>query len=161
MRQALQQIDGAVPVFEAGTMASHISRSLGLQRAAAATVGIFGVVALMLAGIGLYGVVSFGVSQRTAEVGIRMALGARSEQVTGMLVREMMSLVGVGAALGLGLALLLAPVLRSFLFGVPPGDPLTLLAVTALLLVVSLIASWLPARHAARIGPLAALRYRQ
>jgi ABC-type antimicrobial peptide transport system permease subunit len=89
-----------------------------------------------------------------------MALGARSEQVIRMLVREVMVLVVIGAAVGLGFALLLGPFMRSFLFGVPPSDLLTLSSVTALLMLVAFIASWLPARQAVGIGALAALRGR-
>ena len=160
MRHVLQRIDPTVPASEADTMETHVGRTLSLQRAAAGTVGIFGGVALLLAAIGLYGVVAFTVAQRTGEVGIRMALGASPARVTRMLIGEVMILVAIGAALGLCASILAAPALRTFLFGVPPGDPLTLAGVTVLLLLVALVASWLPARHAGRIGPLAALRHR-
>jgi hypothetical protein len=160
MQQLFRELNPAVPVIESGTMASHAALSLGLHRAAAGVVGILGLVSLLLAGIGLYGVVAFAVTQRTAEVGIRMALGARAGQVVAMLIREEMALVAAGIAAGLLAALWAGPLIRGLLFGIRPGDPLTLAFVAALLAAVSLLATWLPARHAVRIGPVDALRYR-
>jgi len=158
MQRLFRDENPGVPVVEAGTMASHVAGSITLQRSAAATVGLLSLVALLLAAIGLYGVVTASVAQRTAEIGIRMALGARPGQVVAMLVREVMALVAIGSAVGLAAALMLAPGLRSLVFGVRAQDPVAMIAVTALLALVALLATWLPARAAVSAGPLAAMR---
>jgi len=158
MQQLFRQQNPGVPVLEAGTMASHVAASITLQRIVAVTVGLLSMVALLLAAIGLYGVVAGSVAQRTSEIGIRMALGARPGQVVAMLVREVMVLVAAGSAVGLTAALLLAPGLRSLVFGVRAQDPLAAVSVTALLALVALLATWLPARAAVGVGPLAAMR---
>jgi ABC-type antimicrobial peptide transport system permease subunit len=115
---------------------------------------IFGGLALLLASLGLYAVVTFVVSRRSAEMGIRIALGASGGRVFGMIVKEMMAIVGIGVALGLGLSWLAAPVLESLLFNIAPTDPLTFALVAALLALVALAATWLPARRVARADPL-------
>ncbi|MEW5980896.1 MAG: ADOP family duplicated permease [Acidobacteriota bacterium] len=158
MQRAFREMYPGVPVVRAGTMASHVAESLSLERAAAATVGVFGAIALVLAGIGLYGAVSTSVAQRAPEVGIRMALGAQAGQVVAMLVREEMGLVAIGAALGLGAALAIVPALRSLMAGLPAGDPITLAMASALLAAVSLVATWIPARRAVALAPLLAIR---
>lgn len=160
MQQLFRRQYPGIPVLEAGTMASHGARSITLQTTVAATVGVLSLVALLLAAIGLYGVVAASVARRTAEIGIRMALGASPGQVVGMLVREVMVLVAAGAAVGLAASLLLAPGLRTLVFGTRPHDPLAIVSVTALLAAVALLAAWLPARSAAGVGPLAAMRQR-
>ena len=109
--------------------------------------------------IGLYGVLSWEVSRRTAEIGIRMALGASQTSVRRLILRNSLLLTGTGAALGIGAAMLLALPLRSFLAGVSTADPLTIGVVAALLALVSLVASWFPVRRATRIDPIVALRY--
>ena len=120
---------------------------------------VFGGLALLLASLGLYAVVAFVVSRRSAEMGIRIALGASGGSVFGMIVREMMTIVGIGVAMGLGLAWLAMPVLESLLFNIAPSDPLTFAIVAALLGGVALFATWLPARRAARVDPMCALRF--
>jgi hypothetical protein len=160
MPQLFRKQYPGVPVLETGTMASHGARSITLQTTVAVTVGVLSLVALLLAAIGLYGVVAASVARRTAEIGIRMALGASPGQVVGMLVREVMVLVGAGAALGLAASLLLAPGLRTLVFETRQQDPLAIVGVTGLLATVALLAAWLPARAAAGAGPLAAMRQR-
>jgi len=118
----------------------------------------FGVLALLLAVVGLYGVKSYIVAQRTREIGIRMALGARPSDVMGMVLREGAFLSGVGVALGLPLAALLGYGVSSLLYGVKPLDPIVFLAAPLALAVAALIATWLPARRATRVTPLTALR---
>lgn len=158
MRRVFREMYPGVPVASAGTMASHVDESLTLERAAAVTVGVCGALALLLAGVGLYGAVSTSVAQRAPEVGIRMALGAQAWQVVAMLVREVMTLVAVGAVIGLVAALAVVPALRSLMAGVPAGDPLALAASAALLAAVSLVAAWIPARRAVTATPFRAIR---
>lgn len=159
-RAVLRQHYPTVPVFETGSFWSHVDRSLTLQRAVVFLVSLFGLVALGLATTGLYGVVASSVSHRTAEVGVRMALGAKAGHVTRLLIRDSMWLVLLGIALGLAAASALTPGLRTMVFGPADSDPLTMMAVAAVMLMVSLIASWIPARRAVSTGPLAAIRQR-
>ncbi len=159
MRAELRDIDAEVPVYQAGTMDDHVSSALALPRAAASMLGLFGGLALLLASLGLYAVVTFAVSRRTAEIGIRIALGASGAAVIGMLVKEMMVVVGAGVVLGLGLSFLAAPVLESLLFNVPANDPVTFAGVAVFLALVAAIASYLPARRAANTDPMKALRF--
>ena len=125
----------------------------------AALVAAFAAVALFLAALGIYGVLSYSVSQRTREIGVRMALGARAGSVIALVVGQGLRLAALGAALGLVGALVLSRALRSFLYEVSASDPVTYLGVAAVLLAVGLLACLLPARRAARIDPLIALRY--
>jgi ABC-type antimicrobial peptide transport system permease subunit len=150
MRRELRVLDADVPVYQAGTMRDHVSRALAVPRAVASMLAVFGGLALLLASLGLYAVVTFVVSRRSAEMGIRIALGASGGRVFGMIVKEMMAVVGIGVALGLGLSWLATPVLESLLFNIAPTDPLTFALVAALLALVALAAIWLPARRAAR-----------
>jgi len=158
LRAELRAIDPDIPVLSAATMADHLADSLSAPRLAARFLGGFSVVALVLASLGLYGVVSFAVGRRMLEVGVRMALGARSQQVVWLVLREVAVLVCVGVVLGLGLSLTATSALSGLLFGVSPNDPVTLAAVAAVLLVVALGAALIPARRAARADPLLALR---
>src|SRR5262249_45099480 len=119
---------------------------------------VFGCVALALAAIGLYGVLSYGIAQRTGEIAIRVALGAQRRQVISMILFETIGLVCAGLALGGGLAYAATRLIQSRLYGVAPQDPLTLALATALLLFVALAASYLPAHRASRLDPMAALR---
>lgn len=159
MRMELRDIDADVPVYQAGTMEDHVSSALALPRAAAGMLGLFGGLALLLASLGLYAVVAFAVSRRTAEIGIRIALGASGGTVIGMLVKEMMLVVGAGVVLGLGLSFLAAPVLESLLFNVPATDPVTFAGVAVFLALVAAFAAYLPARRAANTDPMKALRF--
>ena len=121
--------------------------------------GVFGLGGLLLACIGLYGIVSYGVTQRTGEIGIRMALGARNTDVTKLVVRENVLVTLVAVVVGLGLSLGLSGWIASLLYGVSPTDPATIAGVVALMLGVSISAAYIPARRAARIDPLSALRH--
>ena len=141
-------IDPELPV-EASTMGEHLGYALLAQRVGAAVLGIFGLVAALLAAFGLYGVMSYVVSQRTAEIGIRMALGARAKDVRMLVVRRALALTGVGVGLGLAGAVAATRLLATFLVNVSPTDPVTFLSVIALFTGVAVVASWLPARRAA------------
>jgi putative ABC transport system permease protein len=116
-------------------------------------------VALVLAAVGIYGVVSGGVTERTREIGVRLALGASRGDILALVVHQGMTLTGIGVGIGLGAAVAASQAITSLLFGVSRLDPITYFGVTALLLGVSVIACWLPARRAARVDPLVALRY--
>ena len=152
-----RSLDPELPV-EANTMTEHLGFALLPQRIGAAVLGVFGVVAAVLAALGLYGVMSYVVSQRTAEIGIRMALGARSHDVRMLVVRRALALTLTGLGLGLAAALAATRVLASFLVDVSPTDPATLVSVAVLFTAVALLASWLPARRAAAVDPMRALR---
>jgi putative ABC transport system permease protein len=132
--------------------------SFALRRLSTALLAAMGILGLVLSMIGLYGVLSWEVSRRTPEIGIRMALGASPRRVRRLVFRNALAPVGLGAGCGIGAAMLATLPLRSFLAGVTNTDPLTIGSVTALLMLVSLAASWYPVRKATRIDPMAALR---
>lgn len=119
----------------------------------------FGLLALVLASIGMYGVISYSVAQRTQEIGVRMALGAQPRDISAMVLLQGARLAGLGVAIGLVAAFGVSRLIASFLFGVGAADPLTFGAVTILLMVVALLACYMPARRAARVDPMIALRY--
>jgi predicted permease len=158
MREELRAIDAEIPVLGAGTMAEHLSDSLSLPRMGVRFLGGFGFVALVLASLGLYGVVSFAVGRRMLEVGVRMALGAQSGQVVWLVLREVAVLVGIGIVLGLGLSMAATAALAGVLFDVSPTDPLTLAMVAVVLLAVAIGAAMIPALRAAKADPVLALR---
>jgi putative ABC transport system permease protein len=152
-------IDRDLPVYRMQTMETVRSDSLAQRRFILLLVGIFGVVALTLAAIGVYGVMSLLVSERTQEVGVRLALGAHPSQVLKMLVAQATRLTAIGVAVGVVLSVALMPLLDSQLYGVQPRDPLTLTGVPAVLIAVALLAAVIPARRAMRVDPVKALRY--
>jgi len=154
----LREMDPEMVVMETKTMDDHLGIMLMPARLGALLSSLFAMVALALASIGLYGVVSYAVSRRSREMGIRMSLGAAPGKVVSQVVREGMVLVGVGTGAGLILALAGAQVLRSLLFGVEAVDPVTFVSVPAVLLVVTLVAAYLPARRASRVDPVRALK---
>jgi predicted permease len=147
-----------LPLFAVETMPEHIATSLWRQRIAAGLLGVFGALAVALASMGIYGVAAHSVSQRTREIGIRMAIGARGEQISALVVREGMAWVLAGAAVGLPVALLATLAMQKGIPGVTPYNPWVLGGTLALLGGVSLLASYLPARRAARVDPMVALR---
>jgi len=159
LRDIARALDPNVPVTQAQTMAERIDRSVNLRRALVALLGVLGAVTLILAAIGIYGVTAHGVSVRTREVGIRMALGARAADVLRLIVRENVRLSFVGIAIGLGLSTVGAAVLSSFLFGMTPRDGAVFLGGAFVLCGVAAVASYLPARRAASLDLLRALRH--
>jgi putative ABC transport system permease protein len=159
IREALWAIDKDQPVFDVRTMQEVRAISLALYSFSSVTLSIFAGVALVLAAIGIYGVMAFAVTQRTHEIGIRMALGAKAADVVKLIVRNGMSMAGLGVVVGLAGAFGLTRLLESLLFGVTPTDWVTFVAVTSTLLFVALLACYIPARRATRVDPLVALRY--
>jgi putative ABC transport system permease protein len=158
MRRELRDVAPDVPVFLATTMPQHLGIMLFLPRMGAALLSLFGALAILLASIGLYGVIAFAVAQRTRELGVRLALGASAGLVVRMVVMEGMALAGVGCAVGLALSLLLTRLLRGALYGVSTTDPAALGAVVLVLGIVTGLASYLPARRAAAVDPILTLR---
>ncbi len=157
LREAIVGVDPALSVSDVVSIEEKIAYFIAEERAIARLAVVFGTVALALAAIGLYGVLSYGVVRRSGEIGIRMALGARPRDVITMILRESLGLVVAGLALGGAVAWLGAAMIASRLYGVAPQDPLTLASATAVLLVVALLAAYLPARRASRVDPMAAL----
>lgn len=159
VRAALHAVDPEQPVYDIRSLDERIAMSLDRQRAPMLLLGVFAAVAMLLAAIGIYGVLAFAVGQRTGEFGVRMAIGAGARQILRMILRQGARLTAVGLGLGLAGALVAAHAASAQLFGVGPADPLTYLGVVVFLGAVALLACWLPARRAARIDPLVALRY--
>ena len=158
VRQALAELDRDVPLSDVRTMPDRVAISVARPRFSAMLLSIFGLTALLLAAVGIYGVIAYGVAQRTREIGIRMAMGAASGPLLRMVLRQAMGPVLAGLALGLVAAVVASRVLRTMLFGVPAIDPMTFAAVSLFLLGVALAACYGPARRAARSDPMVALR---
>jgi predicted permease len=158
IRAEIRKLDPALPVADIHPYESELAGQLVPQRLGSALLGLFGLLSLALAAVGIYAVISYSVARRTREIGIRMALGARAADVRALVVFQSARPVALGLGLGLALGVAAAQMLRGFLFGVSPADPATFLGVTALLVLCALLAAWLPARRAARIDPMAALR---
>jgi putative ABC transport system permease protein len=159
VRQAVLDVDPSQPVANIQTLKEIVASSVAQRRFLLSVVGGFAGAALLLAAIGLYGVMAYAVSQRTREIGVRVALGAKNRDVITMVVGQGMRIVAVGLALGLIGAFGLSHLLRGLLFGVNPTDLTTFVAVPLVLLAVTLFACWLPARRAAKVDPMEALRY--
>jgi putative ABC transport system permease protein len=157
MRAAIWSVDKDQPVWKVRALEQLVSGAGQTARAMSLLIGAFAAVALALAGIGIYGVMSYGVSQRTREIGIRMALGAASSGVVRLVVGRALALTGVAILLGAAGSAALARLLGSLLFGVGPADPATFLGAAAALAAVGFLAAYLPARRAARIDPVRAL----
>jgi predicted permease len=152
-------LDPAMPMFEVETLAAQLDASLVQERLVATLSSVFGLLALLLACIGLYGVMGYDVTSRTREIGVRMALGASAQRVVWMTLGETLRLVGIGVVVGLGASLAATRWVKSLLFGLQPHDPLTIGLAVLVLLAVAAVAGLLPARRAARVDPMVALRH--
>ena len=158
IRQTIRQVDRNLPIDDVVTLSDHIGRSLVQQKLVARLASFFGLLALLLACIGLYGVMSYGVARRTNEIGIRMALGARSSSVLWLVLREALTLVVIGLVVGVLTSLAVTKTAATLLYELKPNDPLTIAIATLLLAGVAVLAGYLPARRAARVDPMVALR---
>ena len=159
VREAVQEVDANQPVYDVPTMDQRLSESIAPQRFNALLIGVFAVVALGLGAVGIYGVLAYSVTQRTHEIGIRMALGAQHQDVVELVLRHGVLLVVFGIGLGVAGALAMTQFLSSLLYGVKPTDPLTFIAVSLILTSVALMASYIPARRATKVDPMVALRH--
>jgi predicted permease len=159
LREQVQLINPELPVFGAQTLNDMVSASLSERRFSMEMVGLFALTALLLAGLGIYGVISYIVSERTHEIGIRLALGAQSRNIVRMVLRQGLVLAIAGAAVGLVCALIVSHLMAGLLYGVRPTDPLTFAGVALVLIGVALLACYIPARRAIRVDPLVALRH--
>jgi predicted permease len=159
LREQVQAVNPELPVFGAQTLNDALSASLSERRFSMEMVGLFALTALLLAGLGIYGVISYIVSERTHEIGIRLALGAHSRNILRMVLRQGLGLAIAGAAVGLVCALIVSHLMAGLLYGVRPTDPVTFAGVALLLIGVALLACYIPARRAIRVDPLVALRH--
>lgn len=159
LRAEVAALDADLPVSDVQAMSQHLGLALLPARLAGTTLGVFGLLGLLLAAVGMYGVMSYAVTQRTREIGIRMALGAARGAVVSMVMRQGLAMVGLGAAIGLVLALAAARVIRGVLYGAGAAfDPVTYVVVPLVLSVVAALATWVPARRAAGVDPMLAIR---
>ena len=159
VRAMVQSVNPELPVYGAQTLDDAVSASLAERRFSMEMIACFAATALLLAALGIYGVISYIVSERSHEIGIRLALGARRDRILGMVLRQGLALALAGAALGVGGALIVSHLMAGLLYGVTPDDPVTFIGVTLALTAVALAACCIPARRAMRVDPLVALRY--
>ena len=158
VREQVQLVDATLPVFGAQLLQDTVAASLAERRFSMQLVGLFAVTTLLLAGLGIYGVISYIVSERTREIGIRLALGAERRTILRMVVGHSMPPILAGAAIGIACALGVSRLMAGLLYGVRPTDPATFSAVPVVLVAVALFASYIPARRATRIDPMSILR---
>ncbi len=158
-KQELSKLDSDIPVYNVSSMDEIISVSIARQRFLGVLLVFFGCAALLLGAVGTYGVISYSVSQRTNEMGIRMALGAQARNILGIVLGQGAKLIAIGVGCGLAVALLASRFMASFVFGVKATDPVTFGAVALLLLLVATAACYIPARRATRVDPMIALRH--
>ena len=158
LRRAVQELDSTLPIYDVKTLGEHMNIPLFPAKMAAGVLASFGLLALLLAAVGIYGVMSYVVAGRTREIGLRMALGAQTVDVLRLILRQGMLLAGIGALLGLTIGFGGTRFLKSLLYGVNATDPITFTTVTLLLGLVALLACWLPAQRASRVDPMIALR---
>jgi predicted permease len=161
VRETFRELDDTLPLFAVRTQEEQIHRSLRQERLFARLAVLLGVVTLVLSGIGLYGLLAYAVTQRTPEIGVRMALGARRDQVGWLILRQSLVLVAIGLAVGIPAAYFSSPFIESLLFGLEPTDPRAIVIAAAVMVVVALAAAFVPARRASRVDPLVALRAEQ
>jgi len=159
LQTSVHALDSQLPITRIRTMEQLMSQSIAPRRFYLILVVVFAVSAIVLAAVGLYGVVAYAVEQRTREIGIRMSLGAARDDVLKLLLRWALSLVALGVIFGILGSVAIARLLSGFLFGIQPTDPITFLAVPLLLATVALLASYIPARRATKVDPMIALRY--
>jgi putative ABC transport system permease protein len=159
VQRQLRALAPGMPLVVQGTLAQQIDDSLWAPRFAASLLALFGALALLLATLGIYGVMSFTVAQRARDIGVRMALGARRGAVLGMVLGQGMKLVAAGLAIGLLLAVAVGRLASGLLIGIHPIDPVAFLATPPLLALVALFSIWIPARRAATVDPTVVLRY--
>jgi putative ABC transport system permease protein len=158
VRNAIWSVDKDQTVADIDTMDHIVATAVARQRFSMVLLGVFAALALLLASVGIYGVMSYSVAQRTREIGIRMALGARRADVLQMTVRQGLKLVGAGMILGLGAAFLLTRVMATLLYGISATDPMTFIGISVVLLAVAILASYVPALRATKVDPITALR---
>jgi putative ABC transport system permease protein len=158
VRRIIRGLDSAQPIAEIRSMQEILGQTFARQRFSALLLSGFSITALLLAAIGIYGVLAYSVSERTREIGVRVALGAEPGQIAALIVGDGARPVLAGVAIGIGGALALSSLLKSLLFGVGPRDPLTFVIAPFVLMAVALIAAYVPARRAARLDPMQALR---
>src|SRR5262245_44515627 len=156
-RNELRNIDRDQPISEIATLSQLRSRSVAQPRFNTLLLGLFAAIALALAAVGVYGVISYGVTRRTHEIGIRVALGAHAIDVLKLVLRQGMALVFIGIMIGLASSFALTRLMSNLLFDVSPTDPLTFIVIALLLTFVALLACWIPARRATKVDPLVAL----
>jgi predicted lysophospholipase L1 biosynthesis ABC-type transport system permease subunit len=159
LRDAVRRTDPAMPLRDIETLAYRLHNATRQERLVAALSSAFGVLAVLLACVGLYGVMAYGVARRRAEFGLRIALGASRGDVSWLVLRETLTVIALGVAFGVPLALAASRFISRMLFGLHPTDPVTITAAAVILAIVATLAGFLPARRAARIDPLAALRH--
>jgi predicted permease len=159
IRKVIAGLAPDLPIQDVATLAERVNRLLAQERLIAELTGLFGFLALLLACIGIYGLISYAVARRIPEMGIRMALGARRASVVWLVLREALILVLIGLVIGIPLVSAAARLVTSLLFGVSPTDPATLAATAVLMLSIAIVAAYLPARRASRVDPMGALRY--
>lgn len=157
-REAIRRVDDQIPLVGVRTMEMQVARSISQERLVARLAVLLGLVALLLAAIGLYGLLAYAVAQRVPEIGLRMALGAERRSVSWMILRHSLILALIGLATGAAGAMATSRLVESMLYGLPRRDSLALAAAAAIMLAVCVIAGYLPARRAARVDPLVALR---
>jgi ABC-type antimicrobial peptide transport system permease subunit len=159
IRLLLNRLDPNLPVFNMRTLQEQTQNSLSTERLVASLTSAFGLVASILAGIGIYGVIGYSVSRRTREIGIRTAVGAQRFDVAWLVMREALPIVGLGLLAGLPAAFALSRLARTQLYGISPGDPTSMLAAAGSILLIALIAVYVPAARATRVDPMRALRW--
>ncbi|MGH9693665.1 MAG: FtsX-like permease family protein, partial [Bryobacteraceae bacterium] len=159
IQQEVLAVDGQMPVAQIRTMEQVLAEGISRQNFNMLLLSIFAAIALLLAAIGIYGIMAYSVEQRTQELGIRMALGASRKSMLGLIIRQGMKLAGIGVLAGLAVSFGLARLLSSLLYGVKASDPITFAAVAIILTLVAFLATYIPALRAMKVDPLIALRY--